>query len=224
MLAKQLKLMAMIAGVALAGAIALSDRPTWGQSTPATSLEDLTRLLAREEPPLGSRGMLCPISPGVLGETDVIWSDRPTFIWRGKAERLTVRQLANRETVWSEALPDTAQQIVYTGPPLQPGQVYEWELQSATNQGRKSIFEVMPFGERDRVSQALQSLEARFKTSNTESETVAVELAHYFAEQGLWSDALQTLQSVTTPSPLLTHHLQSMTAYLCGEASLPTVR
>ena len=56
-------------------------------------LETLWKLLRakrEQEPALSSRSNICEITPGLLGETNTIYSDRPLFLWQGKAPNLEV--------------------------------------------------------------------------------------------------------------------------------------
>jgi hypothetical protein len=183
-------------------------------------IQDLVTSLKRDEPPLGSRGVICPISPGLLGDTDVVWSDRPIFLWQGHATQIALRTLTGQETLWQQALTETNQSATYSGAPLQPGQLYEWELVDGTD-SRDYVFQVMEPSDRDRISGELQTLETRLKDSGASEEAIAIEQARYFAQQGLWSDAMQTLQSVDAPSAELTQTVAEMTRYLCGTTSNP---
>ncbi|MBD2464379.1 DUF928 domain-containing protein [Oscillatoria sp. FACHB-1407] len=186
------------------------------RATESPSIEDVITILEREEPPLGSRGDLCAISPGLLGETDVIWSDRPTFAWRGETGQITLR-LRNSETpLWQQTFASDTQSITYAGAPLTPGQVYEWELEALSGMGPQYTFEVMAGADRDRIARDLQALENRLKAAGESTEAIALARARYFAEQRLWSDAFQALQSISNPTPDITEGMTQMTNYLCG--------
>ncbi|MDX2214268.1 MAG: hypothetical protein SFY66_13345 [Oculatellaceae cyanobacterium bins.114] len=184
-------------------------------STPP-SIQDVITILEREEPPLGSRGDLCAVSPGLLGETDIIWSDRPTFAWRGETGHIILRSVNNPTPLWQQSLSSGTQSISYNGTPLTPGQVYEWELDTASGIGQQYTFEVMGGQERDRITRELQALENQLKTAGESTEAIAIARARYFAEQRLWSDAFQALQSISNPSSDLTEGMTHMTNYLCG--------
>lgn len=184
------------------------------------SIEDLITTLERDEPPLGSRGVLCPISPGMLGETGMIWSDRPLFIWQGQVSNITLRPMARREILWQQPIADGAQTTAYTGEPLQPGQLYVWQLTDAAGSSNY-VFQLLEAPERDRISRELQTLETQLKDNGASEEAIAIERARYLAQQGLWSDVLETLETVDTPSAELAQTVAEMTRYLCGTSHTP---
>jgi hypothetical protein len=207
-----------IAPLFVSPAIASAEPIQLAQAT--TSIEDLLTTLEREEPPLGSRGVLCPISPGMLGETGMVWSDRPLFIWQGQVSQIALRPMARREVIWQASIPEGAQSTAYTGEPLQPGQLYVWQLTDAAGSSNY-VFQMLDASERNRVSEELQTLETQLKNSGASEEAIAIERARYFARQGLWSDVLQTLETVDTPSAELTQAIGEMTRYLCGTNQTP---
>lgn len=208
-----ISLMALAIASITAGTALAQDTP---RSSQPPSIQDVLIILEREEPPLGSRGDLCAISPGLLGETDMVWNDRPLFAWRGEAGQIILRSLNSAAPLWQQPLTGETQSIAYPDAPLTPGQVYEWELDTVSSVGPQYTFEIMTGEERDRVSQDLQALENQLKAAGESTEAIAIARAHYFAEQRLWSDAIQSLQSVTNPSSDLTQGITQMTNYLCG--------
>ncbi len=42
----------------------------------------LLRAKTEQEPALSSRSNICEVTPGLLGETNLIYSDRPLFLWQ----------------------------------------------------------------------------------------------------------------------------------------------
>jgi hypothetical protein len=188
------------------------------QAPETPSIEDILTILEREEPPRGSRGELCAISPGLLGETDVIWSDRPVFVWHGEAIQLTVRSFGNDQPpLLQQPLTSTTRSIVYSGSSLLPGQLYVWELSTRAAPGPWFTFEVMAGESRDRIAQDLQTLDDQLNARGASEEAIALARAQYFAEQRLWSDVFQALQAVPRPSADLTQGITEMANYLCGE-------
>ncbi|MGB5637004.1 MAG: hypothetical protein WBM86_30070, partial [Waterburya sp.] len=124
------------------------------QSEPTTSSESLTPtrsrqhksvweaiwelLKRRKEPTLSSRQLICPITPGLLEDKNVIWSDRPMFIWQGEVSQLTIylydsfNPAREQQLLWSQTFTPQSpvskfHHLAYTGEPLQPGKSYDWE-------------------------------------------------------------------------------------------------
>ncbi|NJN87159.1 MAG: DUF928 domain-containing protein [Leptolyngbyaceae cyanobacterium SL_7_1] len=193
------------------------DFPLGGRST-ETVLDEIQTILAREEPPLGSRGAVCAVSPGLLGDTDTIWSDRPTFLWQGSASQI---RLYNFDTpgsspIWQADLEPGSQSIAYSGEAaLQPGQVYAWDLADEAGSSILYIFAVMAAEERSTIAADLQALELQLKASNASEENMAAEQARYFADLGLWSDVLQALQQIETPSASVIQMIQEISDRVC---------
>jgi hypothetical protein len=159
----------------------------------------------------------CAISPGLIGDTDIIWSDRPAFLWQGEVTQITLRDFDTQEVLWSQALTPSAESLVYDGTTLNPGQVYQWELSSSSEESFQGIFQVMDSPEREAIAAEIQSLEEQLKTNGASAETIATERARYFAERGYWSDMLQALQTVETPSAAITASVEEMTAHVCSD-------
>ncbi|NJL01454.1 MAG: DUF928 domain-containing protein [Spirulinaceae cyanobacterium SM2_1_0] len=213
-----------IMGVLLGGAIAIASG-VQAQPLQAISPEDLVLQLQRDKKPGGSRDSVfnraCAIAPRLLTEDDAseqVWSLQPLFLWQ--LESATVARInlylleADEQPIWSyEPAPD-ATQLAYDGEPLVPGQKYGWEVIVAANDpapGQLNLssgddygsFLVMATSERERIERDLVALEARLKAAAASPEAMALERAHYFAAQSLWSDALGELYAVTDPSPEL---------------------
>lgn len=181
----------------------------------------ISKLLQREEPPLGSRGNVCAITPGLLGEKNVIWSDRPLFVWQGPVQRLDLRPYSlysKHDVLWSQTLATDAQSAMYTREALQPGQTYDWEVVLDQSGSRKDrfTFQVMDAQSRELIAAELTAMEKRLKSTGATAEAIALERANYFAQRDLWSDALQEVFSVKNPSADLTRTAQEISNYLCG--------
>ena len=149
-------------------------------------------------------------------ETDKIWSDRPLFIWQGNVKQIRLRQLGNREVLWSQIVNPDSHSIVYSGAALQPGQIYQWELVGQTNANTSSVFQVMVADQRVPIATQLQEIETRLQAEGQSREAIAIQQAQYFADQGLWSDALQLLYAIENPSPKTTQVIQQIESALCG--------
>lgn len=181
----------------------------------------ISKLLQREEPPLGSRGNVCAITPGLLGEKNVIFRDRPLFVWQGAVQRLDLRPYSlysKQDLLWSQTLTTGDQSATYNREALQPGQTYDWELVVDPSGSRKErfTFQVMDAQSRNLIATELTAMEKRLKSAGATGEAIAQERANYFAQRGLWSDALQEVFSVKNPSADLTRTAQEISAYLCG--------
>jgi hypothetical protein len=191
------------------------DEPPLGSRYQDDSLlAEVVTLLAEDEPPLGSRSSFCALTPGVLGETDVVWSDRPLFLWQGQAQAVILSDFETQVSLWSQEVAPTAGSVVYGGAALEPGQVYSWRLSSPAFSGAQFVFEVMPLEQRDRVTAELEALVAQYP--DAPAETIALVRSKYFAEQGLASDALQMLYEVENPSVELVAARQAIVTHFCG--------
>ncbi len=188
----------------------------------------LLRAKREQEPVLSSRSNICEINPGLLGETNIIYSDRPLFLWQGIVPQIEINLYTpfsletEQEVLWSQTLVST-NKILYSGEPLQPGNIYDWEIvvDSANNRQRIS-FQVMETAERDRISRKLEQLETELTISGANTEEITLEKAHYFAQQDLWSDALQQLYTVENPSLNLISKTKDIQQYLCPSTNSDT--
>ena len=193
-------------------------------------LETLWKLLRakrEQEPALSSRSNICEITPGLLGETNLIYSDRPLFLWQGKVPQLEIYLYTpfslekEQEVLWSQRVASNSDSIFYSGEPLQPGQIYDWEIvvDAAANRRRIS-FQVMDTAERDRISGELAQLETELTTSGASKEEIILAKSNYFAQRDLWSDALQQLSSLEEFSNVAKDNNQKIVSYICQSDSL----
>ncbi|MBD2463041.1 hypothetical protein H6G89_18550 [Oscillatoria sp. FACHB-1407] len=195
-------------------------------------LDNLEQTFEQNRRPRGEgirRGAICAISPATdrLQTEAVIWSDRPLFLWRTDPTviRVTSIQVYNLETneiAWEKDLAPADQRALFEGNPLQPGQIYVWELaferQNPTTQTWEPetlsyTFEVLAGDRREQITAGLQQLSGDH-TQNT-SQDVAISQANYLMQQGLLSDGLQILYRVSTPTPQLSERLQTLTNSVC---------
>jgi hypothetical protein len=230
-----LSLMLMLSVSELPLAALAQNQPPKPQPTPTTEPKKrrstweaiLTLFRRRKEPNLGSRGV-CPIGPGLLEEQNIIWSDRPLFLWQGTNPPMEIRLYSpfdpkqEQQVIWRQNLTQTPlettfQRMQYTGQPLQPGKIYDWEIFNLSDKYKlRRSFQVMGVGERDRMSGELQSLEAQLRVEQATDEEIALERAYYFARQNLWSDALQAMSAAPNPSIELTQKIQELLSFLCN--------
>ncbi len=202
-------------------------------------------LQSRKEPTLASRRELCPITPGLLEAKNVIWSDRPMFIWQGNVSSITIYLYdsfnAEREQqlLWSQTFTPQSpvgkfNYLAYTAEALKPGKSYDWEIvisserrdrplggglkpNRATRSGRANryTFQVMASGERKRITADLRALETQVAAAGASEEEIALEKANYFAKKGLWSDALQQIYSTPNPSEDFIRNARDTLTYFC---------
>ncbi|PSB25000.1 hypothetical protein [Stenomitos frigidus] len=173
------------------------------------------------------RGNVCPISPGLI-ETLNIWHDRPLFIWQGQGSQLRVRDYNQRDRVlWERTITDQAP-VRYDGQAaLQPGQLYQWQIMATdpatpnrlANQKTWETFRVLPAEQRQAIGTALRTLEQRLQQQNASAEDIALIKAEFFADQDLWSDALQVIYEVSNPSAQFVEQRSSYVASLCQSSA-----
>ncbi len=184
-------------------------------------LQSILSLFKSPENRLITRGdEVCPISPGNLGE-QVIWSDRPLFIWQGNIPQSEITLYSpttnynyerDEQLVWNEIVPPNTQTIAYTGEQLQPGFSYDWQFVSADKIYRPT-FILMEQPAREAIANELTALENKLPDATTEE--IAIAKADFFIQKQLWSDALQQLYSVANPSVDLTDKINDIEQYLC---------
>ena len=186
------------------------------------TLWQLLRAKRKQEPALSSRSNICEVTPGLLGETNLIYSDRPLFLWQGETPNLSLNLYSpfsleqEQQIIWSQAIASNERKILYTGEALEPGKIYDWEIiaDSAANRRRIS-FQVMSESQRDRISRELARRETELTNSGATTEEIALAKTIYFAERDLWSDALQIIYSLENYSSSLSFEAQAMIDYLC---------
>lgn len=166
---------------------------------------------------------LCLISPDAPSQTRVIWNTKPLFIWKGEeVKKIAVGIPGSKEYLGTQIVTRN-QTVNYIGKPLEPGQTYEWliflsELESASP-AMLVPFQVMEAPQRNRITADLRYLERLDQRQGANPETIALTKAKYFAEKGLWSDALQQVYSVPNPSPELSQTTKDLSNQLCKSSS-----
>ncbi|MDF0552535.1 hypothetical protein [Kamptonema sp. UHCC 0994] len=181
----------------------------------------------RKEETGGSRGAveLCTISPESLsGEEIRIWSDRPLFIWQGNVSKIQIRRRRTGQVLWSQKLTANNNSVMYSGPPLQPGESYDWVLLKSNDDidSFQVSFQVIPAEERDRITADLNKLEKQLQQEGATPEKIAYAKANYFAERQMWPDVLQSAYEVKNPSEALTKFIQKIPQQFCKP--LATIR
>lgn len=185
---------------------------TWG---------DILNVFRRPKQQRGGRGDICLISPGqpVSNTVEEIWSDKPLFTWQLQKGNATEIEVS--ETKWEGEINPGQTNITYSGTSLQPSQTYTWRLSAVTNFPTKSIlfkFKLMEPQKRANISNELTNLETKLKQLGASAEKIAMEKANYFAQQELWSDAIQQLYSIPNPSTELTQTIKQIENSYCQQA------
>ncbi|XGW00793.1 MAG: hypothetical protein ACAF41_34405 (plasmid) [Leptolyngbya sp. BL-A-14] len=186
------------------------------------SWSDLWGSLRRPRTNKGGKGELCLLVPAPIKPPDVIWHNRPLFVWQGLEQTIGLRRAGSEIVFWRRSLiqPGTVvNQIQYSGLPLQPGQTYELLLYSspaATQPVRWQAFTIM--GSRDRVpvTTALQALTAKLQKENASEETIAQQRAQYFSDHHLQADVLQEVYGVKNPSVALQQFATDLSKQFCS--------
>jgi hypothetical protein len=191
--------------------------PSTGQRKQPSTLDRLISIFRPQPKPGGTRGGVCLLTP--LEPEEILWSDRPLFIWEAKISRIDVRLVTSQRVVWSQSLPALTQSFRYQGEPLLPGKTYEVIPYDA--QGKQLItqnhprFTLIDTTQQQKIQADLAQKEASWRNNRDAIEAIALEKALYLSEQGFWSDALQTLYVVPNPSLELRQFVQTTIQKVC---------
>lgn len=161
---------------------------------------------------------ICLISPDAPSETRIIWNTKPFFLWKGDINKVAVGIPGSKEYLKTQIVTGN-QNVNYTGEPLESGKTYRLsiflsELESASPTGFVP-FKIMEAPKRNRIGAELRLLERLQKNKGADAEKIALTKAKYFAQKGLWMDALQSAYSVPNPSPELSQILKDIPNQLC---------
>jgi len=178
----------------------------------------------RQKQPLGSRGV-CLVSPGILEkETNIIWHNQPLFVWQGNSSKVEIYLYTDdnpKRPIWRQSVTQnsqevTLQQILYTGKPLELGKRYDWEIfdtEDKTKQIRSFI--IMDIEQYNSINEELKNLETQLKKQQLTEAEITVEKANYFAEKGLFSDAITQLSSFDNLPPDIKQEIQTLLTDFC---------
>ena len=186
------------------------------------SWSDLWRSLRRPRTDKGGKGDLCLLVPAQAQPPDIMWHDRPLFVWQGLEQTIGLRRSGSETVFWRRSLtqPGTlVNQIQYTGLALQPGQTYELLLFSSptSNQPvRRQAFTMMSARDRVPITTALQALTANLVKENTREETIAQQRVQYFSDHQLQADVLQEVFAVKSPSIALRQFATELSKEFCS--------
>ncbi|MBH8562822.1 DUF928 domain-containing protein [Nostoc sp. CENA67] len=177
---------------------------------------NIFQTLRRKKVPGGGKpgDSVCTIAPQRLvephlqskhtpGEILEIWSVNPVFIWyskRSNIKQIELLQAQSKEVLWSQKIKPGQTSIIYNGKPLQPGETYLWKLYVPFAVEQTPKFKILELAERNKITNELQQLEAQIKSQGANAESITLKRANYFAEKGMWTDALQEIYAVPNPS------------------------
>ena len=189
--------------------------PSPKKSQQSTSiLQAVLSLFKSSERRMITRGEeVCLISPGNRGE-QLIWSDRPLFVWWGEIFKSQINLYHDGQLVWTEVVPANTRTIAYSGETLEPGATYDWELVSNGKNYRQTIVLTKP-DQQKAIATELATLDSQLKMEKTTAEAMAIAKAKYFLGKELSSDALQQLYLVKKPSSDLVSQIDDFEARLC---------
>jgi hypothetical protein len=159
----------------------------------AATLAALLPPFPGEEDSGGSRNVVYAIATSNANGMNIIWRDRPLFVWSGSISLIELSDAESGELLWSQTVSPDDQCAAYTGAALQPGQTYEWML--CDRDGFPLVatvsFKVLEAEERDRITAELTEIEAIAKVESVTEEEISLQRANYFAAQELWVEVLQ---------------------------------
>jgi hypothetical protein len=173
----------------------------------------------QREIPFRVRGMnVCAIAPNlpIHNGDNVIWSDRPLFIWQGVVQEIAVLIPDSETALWTKKVNSSDRTASYDGPPLEPGRLYEGRLYVSENDYSTQNIRIMAANERAVITAELNALEAQLKSQGATPEEIVLERANYFVKRRLFSDALREIYSFQNPSPELTKLSQDISRFLCN--------
>ena len=158
-------------------------------------LEEISQRLRRSPTNAVSRGSICAIAPGIIGQRNHIVSDRPLFLWQGQVDEIEIRHFTTDEVLWAQSIPEGQQYMHYSGQPLHPGSTYIWTLKYQGQARENRLVEIMEQHLRESFLQAGTAPIAIRDRSQTRPiiHPSSLKQADYFLEQELWSDAVSVL-------------------------------
>ncbi len=195
------------------------------------TLWEMVKSRINQKQPLGSRGgTFCVVSPGQLGEKQLIWHERPMFFWGNTTNptRLEFRIYSpfnpqqDQTVLWRKRLTTESprsefQTVQYIGETLNNSQTYKWEyLDLVDHRKFNGNFQLISVEDHQRIAEDLKVLERQLQKQGIPAEEIILKKSIYFANKDLWSDVLQELSLVTNPSPTLVSQRQLLFDYVCG--------
>ncbi|MDA0673127.1 MAG: hypothetical protein O3C67_05400 [Cyanobacteria bacterium] len=193
---------------------------------PSASFLDwlLTRNGDESESPGIKRGddyCIVSVPPGVVEE---IWSDRPVFLIQGSHRRLAIFEGDSDTPLWTYPVNDQAA-VVYSGPDLEPGQVYTFRAQhvdfpNSIYESRQ--FQVVSDLQQQAIARSLTAVEAAVVAEGGDPAAVAIARADYFWVRGFEADAWREMAVAQQLSPAAAEAVEFAYTQLCGTSTQPS--
>ena len=163
----------------------------------------------KEDPPLGSRGLVCLVSPVATRQQQVpvLWRKRPIVVWQHRIGRIEVYDHATQELMTRQLAPLFQNDVVYGGKPLLPGRTYDLKVfatAATPSLGAAASFQVMDEAQRRQVDRQLVGLSPR-------------ERVNFWMARGLWEEAIGEVYATQERSPEWMDIQRQLTAKLCGK-------
>ena len=216
----------LVASLPIAGLLELSQMPT-GAAQPIliassdwnpirAALEWITERPRRRGTDKGPFDLISPgvwVSQSIVSGSPVqIWHPQPMLIWQSdgtaasRPDQVELVQLDTQSVIWSQTIaPDryVAQPI---GTTLQPGQRYQIRLLKQDTATQKLVVISRPITIQaltDQLHRSIQrqldQVEAAAKLNRATPIELTQKRIEVFVQNGLWSDALQALNSAALP-------------------------
>ncbi|NEQ35443.1 MAG: hypothetical protein F6K40_03650 [Okeania sp. SIO3I5] len=181
-----------------------------------------------EDPPVTPKdgttrgGSLCLVSPGSTEFKEKIWNTRPTFIWQGELERISIPPANSEEILWAKKVQDNQQIIIDNGESLKPGNTYYWRVFDSIDYEYsfptlRVTFTVMDVPEREVITRELEKLDTGLKQAKATPEAIALAKVKFLAERNLFSDALSEAFTVKNPSTELQDFRSNILQHFCAK-------
>jgi len=218
----------ILSATAFISLFSLTPQPVYAQTISPTSgfWDKIFKPTRRDpEPPIKPRKgtsrpgkPMCLISPDAPAQTRIIWNTKPFFLWKGDIEKIAVGIPRSKQYLKTQIVTGS-QNVNYTGRPLESGKTYRWSISLSKLENASYTmfvpFKIMEAPQRNRIGAELRLIEKLQKNKGADAEKIALTKAKYFAEKGLWSDALQQAYSVPNPSPELSQIMKDIPNQLC---------
>lgn len=182
----------------------VNDTPSW---------RELNDRYEDEQPRGGGRGdLVCIISPRT--GSDVMWSDRPLFVWHNSIQSLTLN-LPDGPPWQPEITPET-HRVLYPQA-LPPGDyIYEITyIKDGQLERQEFEFGVMSASDRAPHQAALDAIEAQSRLDRSSEDEVARRRAAYFLEQGWNSDYIQEIYMAPNSSRERIREAEAIGNWVC---------
>ncbi len=183
----------------------------------------INRMFGNKEPRApgpGRRGGSRPADLCWMTPHETLWNSRPQLIWSGSFRAVGVRPMGTETTLWRSVAPagNMLHRLEYGGTPLQAGKPYEWVFffdQNSNSPILRVPFQIVDANQQMTIKTDLATLTHQSQKQKINAEALALQRANYFAQRQLWSDVLQEVYSVRTPSKQLQQVTRDIEAKVC---------